>query len=110
MCGFIDDDSRNARKTLMEVKVLGTRHDIPQLVQDLGVKEIIVAAEDLSSESLGEIIDICTRCGVKHRMVASVLDLATREIHISKISPRRRLCRSPMQSTPNFSPFRSILT
>ena len=83
--GFIDDDSRNARKTLMEVKVLGTRHDIPQLVQDLNVKEIIVAAEDLSSESLGEIIDICTRCGVKHRMVASVLDLATREIHISKI-------------------------
>ncbi len=85
VCGFVDDDSRNARKTLMEVKVLGTRHDIPQLVQELKVKEVLVAAEDLSAESLGEIIDICTRCGVKHRMVASVLDLATREIHISKI-------------------------
>ena len=85
VCGFIDDDPRNARKTLMEVKVLGTRLDIPQLVQELNVKEVLVAAEDLSSESLGEIVDICTRCGVKHRMVASVLDLATQEIHISKI-------------------------
>lgn len=83
--GFLDDDLDKLDRSLSGFKVLGSRHDIPSLAEDLGIKEILIAANTLSTDSLGEIIDLCTRNGVKYKIAASITDLNTKEVHISKI-------------------------
>jgi FlaA1/EpsC-like NDP-sugar epimerase len=83
--GFIDDDAKKMNNSLMGIKVLGNRQDISDLVEKLGIKELLIAVTNISTESLGEIIDICTLCRVKYKIAASITDLNTKEVHISKI-------------------------
>ncbi len=85
VCGFLDDDSKKLNNSLSGVKVLGDRQSIPDLAKGLEIKEILIATNTISTESLGDIIDICTRCGVKYKITASITDLSTKEVHISKI-------------------------
>ena len=83
--GFLDDDPKKQNNSLSGVKILGNRQSIPGLAEELGVKELLIAINSISTESLGEIIDICTRCRVKYKIATSITDLGTKEIHISKI-------------------------
>ena len=83
--GFLDDDPKKLNDSLSGVRVLGDRRSIPDLVNGLEIKEILIATNTISTESLGNIIDICTRCGVKYKIAASITDLSTKEVHISKI-------------------------
>lgn len=83
--GFLDDDPKKLNNTLSGVKILGNRQDIPRLAEELGAKELLIAINTISTESLGEIVDICTRCRVKYKIATSITDLGTKEIHISKI-------------------------
>ncbi len=83
--GFLDDDPKKSHNSLMGIKVLGNRQEIPDLAEELGIKELLIAINTLSTESLGEVIDICTRCRVKYKIATSITDLGTKEVHISKI-------------------------
>jgi len=83
--GFLDDDPDKLDHSLLGIKVLGSRHDIPNLAEGLGIKEILIATNTISTDSLGDIIDICARCGVKYKIATSITDLNTKEVHISKI-------------------------
>jgi len=85
VCGFLDDDPKKLNDSLSGVRVLGDRRSIPDLVNELEIKEILIATNTISTESLGNIIDICTRCAVKYKIAASITDLSTKEVHISKI-------------------------
>jgi len=83
--GFIDDDMKKLNNSLMGVKVLGNRQNLSSLVESLNIRELLIAISNISTESLGEIIDICTQCRVKYKIATSITDLNTKAIHISKI-------------------------
>lgn len=83
--GFLDDDLKKSYNSLMGIKVLGNRQEIPGLAEELGIKELLIAINTISTESLGEVIDICTQCGVKYKIATSITDLSTKEVRISKI-------------------------
>lgn len=85
VCGFLDDDPNKLNNSLSGVKVLGDRQSITDLASQLEIKEILIATNTISNESLGEVIDICTQCGVKYKITSSITDLSTKEVHISKI-------------------------
>jgi len=85
VCGFIDDNAQIKNQTLMGVRVLGNRHDIPGLVSHLGIKEILIASSAISSDSLSEIVEICSKSVVKFKIVSSATDISTNEVHLSKI-------------------------
>ena len=85
VCGFLDDDPKKLNNSLSGIRVLGDRQSIPDLASGLEIKEILIATNTISTESLGNIIDICIRCGVKYKIAASITDLSTKEVHISKI-------------------------
>jgi FlaA1/EpsC-like NDP-sugar epimerase len=83
--GFIDDDPKKLKSSLMGIKVLGNRNDISELSKSHGVKEVLIAVRNISSETLNQIVTICDQSGIKYKMISSVLDLSTNEIHISKL-------------------------
>lgn len=83
--GFIDDNPKLKNSNIMGIQVLGTYNDIPELTHLLEIKEVLVATRNVSSDKLGQLVEICKTSGVKYKMITSVLDLSTHEIHISKI-------------------------
>ena len=83
--GFIDDNPMLKNSSIMGVQVIGAHSDISHLTSLLRIKEILVAVRNISSDKLEQLIGVCKTAGVKHKMIASVLDISTHEIHISKI-------------------------
>lgn len=72
--GFIDDDPKKIGNRIHGVSVLGNRLKIKRLVEDLDVKEIIIAAPTLGNKGEIEIINICQECSVEYRTIRGVLD------------------------------------
>lgn len=65
MCvmGFLDDDPALLGNRVKGFKVLGNRTDIPALVKELAVEEVIVAAPRISISELREIYRLCEQAG-----------------------------------------------
>jgi FlaA1/EpsC-like NDP-sugar epimerase/lipopolysaccharide/colanic/teichoic acid biosynthesis glycosyltransferase len=85
VCGFVDDDHNLLDTSLMGVKVLGDRYSIPRLANKLGVKEVWIAAPQMTADSLGEIVNICNSAQVKYKLASTVTDAVTKEVHVSKV-------------------------
>jgi len=83
--GFIDNDPKKLNQYLLGIRVLGHQHDIPTLSQTHRIKEVLVAVPTISSKNLNEVVNICNQIGIRYKIISSVLDLSTQEIHISKL-------------------------
>ena len=83
--GFIDNDPKKLNQYLLGIRVLGHQHDIPTLSQTYGIKEVLVAVPTISSKNLNKVVNICNQIGIRYKIISSVLDLSTQEIHISKL-------------------------
>ena len=83
--GFIDNDPKKLNQDLLGIRVLGHQNDIPTLSRTYGIKEVLVAVPTISSKNLNEVVSICNQTGIKYKIVSSVLDLSTKETHISKL-------------------------
>jgi FlaA1/EpsC-like NDP-sugar epimerase len=83
--GLIDDDDLKLNNMLKGVKVLGNRHNIPHLIKEYEVEEILIAAGNMTTENLNDVFQICHKNSVKFKVVPSYVDMVTKEIQISKI-------------------------
>ncbi len=61
--GFVDDDPAKRGTFVQGLRVLGTRTDLPRLIREMGVEEIILAISSGSPELLAEVQAICTAAG-----------------------------------------------
>lgn len=59
--GYVDDDPDKQNKILHGLPVLGTKDDIPTLVERHKIKEIIIAIPSASGQVISQIIVICHR-------------------------------------------------
>jgi len=83
--GFIDDDPRLERQNVDGLPVLGNRYEIRNVVQSLGVDEIIVAVPSAPREAIVEILQMCERHQVNVSVVPGFFDLATPYIAVSHL-------------------------
>lgn len=81
--GVVDDDPRKIGRALYEVRVVGTRADIPALVERLDVDQVLLAIPSAASDLIQEVAGLCEQAGVTLRVLPSV-----REIVGGKISAR----------------------
>ena len=65
--GFVDDDPIKYGSMIHGVPVLGGRSDIPRLVTQLGVKDILIAIPSARGKTVREIVQVCknTQAGLK---------------------------------------------
>ncbi|MBE0417455.1 MAG: polysaccharide biosynthesis protein [Coriobacteriia bacterium] len=70
--GFIDDDPSIANRIIRGVRVLGAVDDIPAVVREHEVDEVLVAVPSASTEQRRRILDACTQAGIKTRIVESM--------------------------------------
>lgn len=83
--GFVDDDLEKQRQVLHGLPVLGTRDDIPALINRHDIKEIIIAIPSASGQVIGEIIEICHQSKARLKILPGFYDLITGKIKTSNI-------------------------
>ncbi|MCL2671350.1 MAG: polysaccharide biosynthesis protein [Clostridiales bacterium] len=85
VAAFVDDDPNKRNLRINGVKVYGSIADIPKIVSERGIEEIIVAIHNASNARLAEILEICsaTRCRV--RTLPALSELGDREPTIRDI-------------------------
>lgn len=95
--GLVDDDPAKEGLSLHGVRVLGTRHDLPTLVQSHAVDEIIIAMPSVPPKTIAHIVSICkrTKASVKifptsyKSLLGEITIGYLREVQIEDLLPRR---------------------
>lgn len=83
--GIIDDDKNKLGGYIHGIRVIGNRYDILDKVEELDVKEIIVAIPTASPKEIKEILDICKDSGCELKRLPGMYQLVNGEVSISKL-------------------------
>ena len=83
--GFIDDAPAKSRATIHGVPVVGARGDLKRRIEDLGIREVILAVPRASRPWMLEIFEICRESGVRLRTVPTLGELQRGAARIGQI-------------------------
>ncbi len=75
---FVDDDDGKQNLRIQNVPVRGKTADIPRLVTELAIREIIIAIPSLSGERLQNLVALCNSTKCKIRILSNPQDYAAR--------------------------------
>ncbi len=96
--GFIDDDIRKQGLDLYNIPVLGRREDIPCLVGEYRVDEIVIAMPSAPGRKIREIVEICKGTGVGVKTLPGVYDLIDGKVsQLRDVQLEDLLGRDPVQ-------------
>jgi len=83
--GLIDDDPKKHGKQIHGVPVLGSGPDIPAIVKERNIEEIIIAIPSATSEQKRGIVDYCIKSGAKYRTVPNMSDLVDGTVKVKEL-------------------------
>lgn len=81
----IDDDRDKIRKSVNGVYVAGNRHDIPELVEEYNVEEIVIALPSASKIEIKEIFDICSKTDAKIKIMPALHEILEGGVSVNRI-------------------------
>lgn len=83
--GFIDDDPLKKGQQILGCPVLGCKEDIPALVQEHKVDEIIISMPSVSRKVIREIVSIAQPTGKVIKILPGVFDLIDGNVTVQRI-------------------------
>lgn len=84
--GFADDDPTKQGLAIHGVRVLGTRQEIPQLVRQHEVEELLIAMPSVSSKVIRETVELGRRAGLKNiKILPGFHELVTGRVGLTDI-------------------------
>jgi len=84
--GFIDDSKTKINLHVQGLPVLGSREDIPQIVEKYKVDEIIIAIPSASADAVREIVEVCKDTDATSlKILPGVYDILSGKISVSAI-------------------------
>jgi FlaA1/EpsC-like NDP-sugar epimerase len=81
--GYVDDDQSKLGLKIEDVPVLGTVDELPELVSNYPVDEILIAVPSATSRQMQRFVEVCERTGVKFRTVPALRDVIAQRVNIS---------------------------
>ena len=75
VAAFVDDDPKKVGTRIRGVKVVGKTAEIPEIVNRLGIREIILAIPSISESRQVELVALCKSTKCRVRMVSPLRDL-----------------------------------
>ena len=85
--GFIDDDEAKFNRLMGGIRILGNRHDIPSIVKENKVKEIIIAMPSVTRNEIRNIMEICSPLKCKVNTLPGMYQLLDDEVLVSHLHP-----------------------
>jgi len=82
---FVDDSPNKIGYEKSGVKIMGNRYDIPRLVREKSIEQIIIAIPSLTGEKKTGLISICNATGCKLKMVPGIFELINGDVSVKKI-------------------------
>lgn len=98
--GFVDDDPNKQSLKLLGLPVLGRREDIPRIIGQHNIQEIIIAIPSVGGSIIREIVSLCQDKDVKIKILPGVYDLIEENItvnHIRDVQVEDLLGREPVK-------------
>lgn len=84
--GFIDDDPAKQGMTIHGVRVLGRRQEIPQVVQQHAIEELLIAMPSVSSKVIRETVELGRQAGLKSiKVLPGFHELVTGRVSLTDI-------------------------
>jgi FlaA1/EpsC-like NDP-sugar epimerase len=83
--GYVDEDPTLTGSTVHGLKVYGTVEEIPAIVAEAEVTEILIALPDLGPAELRRIFDICSKTRARVKLVPSFSSLVSGKPDLSTI-------------------------
>jgi exopolysaccharide biosynthesis polyprenyl glycosylphosphotransferase len=84
--GFVDDNRQSGDIIVAGKQVLGKYDDLPELINNNQVDELILTIENESYDRFFEILDFCKSLDVPLRITSSLLDIIDERLKIEKYS------------------------
>ncbi len=83
--GFVDDDPEKKNLVLRGVPVLGTRRDIPRLVEELSIDEIFITIPSASGEQVRDILAHCEGTGARVKILPGIFRAMAGEVSVASV-------------------------
>ncbi len=83
--GFVDDDARKKGGSVSGIKVLGTTQDLPHLVDEMDIKQVVIAIDQAQGKDIRRILDACSAIPVKAQIVPSLNEIAHGRVSVSRV-------------------------
>jgi FlaA1/EpsC-like NDP-sugar epimerase len=85
LVGFVDDDPKKQSLQIHGYPCLGTTHDIPQIIAEHGVQDVIIAISSADGEVVRRIFNICRSTSARVRIVPSFQPTAGQGFQLTQI-------------------------
>ena len=98
--GLIDDDPRKRRLRVQGTRVRGTRADLPRVLREVHVDEVIIAMPSAPGRVRQEIVEVCRQAGVPCTTLPGLPELIAGDVTVSLLREVRVedvLGRPPVQ-------------
>ena len=83
--GLLDDDPHKLQTKIGHVTVFGTTHELPRLVEDLFVDQVVVAMPSAPAQELRRIVQMCREAEVETRILPGLFELINGRVSISQL-------------------------
>lgn len=83
--GFVDDDRNKRSGRVSGIKVLGTTHDLPRLVEEMRINQVVLAFDRSSGKDVRRITKICQEIGVKTRIIPAIHEIVDGRVQLERI-------------------------
>jgi len=98
--GFVDDDPGKLSTSIQGIKVLGTRKEIPQLVEAYDIEELLIAIPSVSSKVIKETVEVGRKAKVKSMKIlpdiSEILSGSVGLADVREVQPEDLLGREPV--------------
>ncbi len=82
---FVDDDPIKYGSMIHGVPVLGGREEIPRLVHQLGIKDILIAIPSARGKTVREIVQVCKNTPAGLKILPDLTRLQDGKVHVSDL-------------------------
>lgn len=83
--GFIDDDLSKKGMFMHDVPILGSRNEIPRIIRERDIDEIIIAIPSAPRKTIRDIVAICGSMQVKLRILPGVYELIEGKVSLKEL-------------------------
>jgi len=83
--GFVDDDVEKLGSVINGIRVAGTSGEIPRLVEDLLIDEVILTIARASRADIRRIVSLCERTKAKVRIIPGLYEILGGKVNVSEI-------------------------
>lgn len=98
--GFIDDDRKKQGRSIHGIPVLGSLGEMAKIIDDKGVREILIAIPSATGDQMRRIVEACKLCQIAYKTLPGIGEIIDGRVSIKAlrdVNYEDLLGRSPVQ-------------